>query len=289
MPAKNNAERLIAYFKQGLQRLKGQKALKVQAVGPRILTEIEEMKVAIKKLKTALVASAMDIGLNKEFLRDLNPKQRVQMYLYADIPPLSAERRSAIIEALADLIGISRQARSDGRTAIIQFPFGLNGWDVTFFSLLIIVLVMGFLTVFLQVPDNGEIASLDTVSTTTPTVEATQESSPTPTKLTETPTPIPTTTLTPTITPTEPLPSPTPEITAFITWPQGKDVREHPNTGANKKGWLRQGSKITVLGQSEDEKWFLMKTSEIQGWIWVGDSVTLDNPDRLTEIPKLSE
>ena len=275
MSAKNNAERLIASFKRRLQRLKGQKALEVRTVGPRILTEIEEMKVAIKKLQTTLAASAMDIGLNKGDLRDLNPKQRVQMYLYGDIPPLSVERQSALMDALAELIGIPSQAKADRRTSTIQFPFGLNGWDITLLSLLIVSLVMGFFAVYCR----GVICLPPPTATPSPTMITPGES------ITSTVTVTSPLTLTPTNTPTLPRPlTDTPIIiTGFVNY-DGLYLRDGPDTSYNIIRSLPYRTEVTILGRTKDRDWFHVKALETEGWVWAV-SVTLDDPDKFAKIP----
>lgn len=276
MSAKKNAKKPITSFKHLWQRLKEQKVLKVGSVGPRILMEeIEGVKATLKKLQTTLMAAAVDIGLKKGPLRDLAPKQRVQLYLYGDIPPLSTKRQVALIETLAELIGIPFQPKSVKRALTIQLPFALHGWDISMLSLLIVSLVMGFFAVYYQgiisVPTHTATHSTNgTSEPNDPDITRT----PTPTN-TPTPTPTPTNTPTPTSTPTN-----TPIITGVVIY-DGLYLRDGPDKSYNKilPYGLPYGTKITILGRTKDGKWFHVKALGTEGWVWAV-SVTLDDPDR---------
>jgi len=99
-----------------LQKLKEQHASLGLHTPPHILTEIEDIEVAIKELQIELKA-VENSSFDKESPRDLTklaedtqPKQRVQIYLSGDFTLLTTERRSATIDAFAAVMGISSQA-----------------------------------------------------------------------------------------------------------------------------------------------------------------------------------
>ena len=116
MSRKDDIQKLIVNYERRLQKRKEQKALFGLDAPPHILTEIEDIEAEIKKLHTELEALE-DSGVDEESQRalselaeDTEPKQRAQIYLQGDFPSLSADRRSAAIDAFAAVIGISPQA-----------------------------------------------------------------------------------------------------------------------------------------------------------------------------------
>lgn len=113
---RNNKVRLIARHERRLQKLKEQQATLGVSTPPHILTEIEDIEIAIKELQAELaVLEARGPGeepLNppSDALDETIPKRRIQIrWPESHFPSLPADLHSAIIEALAAIINVLPQ------------------------------------------------------------------------------------------------------------------------------------------------------------------------------------
>lgn len=89
-------ENLLTIKKRRLQKLEEQLAVRGQGTPPQILTEIEALEASITELQMEL--------------DDIQSKQSVEILLRGDFSALSPDRMSAVIDALAALIGTSPDA-----------------------------------------------------------------------------------------------------------------------------------------------------------------------------------
>lgn len=70
------------------------------------------------------------------------------------------------------------------------------------------------------------------------------------------------------IPPTQPPPIPAGALSGTVIRATVLLVREAPYPGANVVGRVRRGETYQIVGRDEDARWYLIVTSQGQGWVW---------------------